>query len=184
MFNKIKEYSGLVAIVVLVVAAFLAPSASNKLGNATASYQDAALGFRVNGNEVVNSAAVVDGVLGGTTNSSLVLTTSSVLDNNFDCEYDSIVYQNTQASVTTTLPAATSTAATCLLQDGTWENTIFSNIGTNTVAFVTSTGDIFIYATSTNSQVMAGTSTYYVLTASRQNSSTVNYWLNRMGTAH
>ena len=50
MFTKIKEYSGLVAIIVLVlilVVAVFVPTAGKKLGNATASFVEADGGFQI-----------------------------------------------------------------------------------------------------------------------------------------
>ena len=50
MFTKIKEYSGLLALVVLVAILFVSvfvPTAGKKLGNATASFVEADGGFQI-----------------------------------------------------------------------------------------------------------------------------------------
>jgi hypothetical protein len=76
MVQKLKEFGGLGAAILLLLSFFI-PGSPKPFGNATASFQDAALGFRVNGTEVISSAAVVDGVVSTTAVTGTALTGTS-----------------------------------------------------------------------------------------------------------
>ncbi len=144
----------------------------------------------VNGITDIDSLGIMTGVVGGSTHTTLALSTSTTLTGSFDCQYDSIQETTSTAAITLTLPPATSTAANCLTQDGTWETT-FINLSTGNsfnVTLATSTGDTLAYnATSTAGGAVLATSTtgsYYLLNAIRFNSSSVAYYLSNYGVGH
>lgn len=191
MFTKLKEWAGVLAVVVIVAVLLfvaLVPT-TNKLGNATASYQDAAGGFRVNGTEVISSAGVMDGLYGGT-GGTLAVTTTTALTANWDCTYDVVSVTTSTAAITLTLPPAASTTASCLTADGTWDVAYFLLATGNNynVTFATSTGDTFTYnATSTAGGLVMATNTagsYYKLESFRVNSSSMVYSLSNLGVGH
>ena len=188
MFNKIKEYSGIVAVVAIILALMIPGSSVKKLGNATASYQDAALGFRVNGTEVISSNGVFDGLYGGTSG-TLAITTSTTLTGSTACIYDSYNVTTSTAAITLTLAPATATIANCLTQDGTWDVDYFTLAAGNlyNVTFATSTGTFFTYnGTSTAGGLTMATATLgsaWKLESIRQGSNII-YTLTNEGTLH
>jgi hypothetical protein len=144
----------------------------------------------VNGGTVIDSSGIITAVVGGSLHSTYALSTSTTLTGAFDCQYDTVQETTSTAAITLTLPSATSTAASCLTQDGTWE-TLFINLapGNNfNVTIATSTGDVLAYnATSTAGGAVLSTSTtgsYYTLNAIRYSSTSVAYQLTNNGVAH
>lgn len=151
MFTKIKEWSGVGALVVLI-ALLLIPGAGqgSKLGNATASFQEADLGFYIGSQPfgLNTGGTYVTGFFGdlvqGAGGFSLTISTSTTLTPAQFCAQTNVRYLNSTASVTTTFPAATSTWLACGSGAyGGWENQIVTNDSTNTAVFVAGTGMTF-----------------------------------------
>ena len=128
--------------------------------------------------------------LGANSGATLPITTSTALTSNFDCNYDTISVTTSTAAITLTLPAATSTANTCLVADGTQEQTVISIAAGNSfnATLATSTGDTLYYnGTSTAGGAVLSTSTAatdWLLQAFRFTSSSVHYILTNEGSAH
>lgn len=138
----------------------------------------------------ISPAGVVYGVIGGSASTTLSVTTSTALAGTFDCQYDTVVITGTPAAATITFPPATSTAAGCLVADGTQESTFFTNVSTNTVTFATSTGDLFFWNNTSTpaANIIVASSTFGVygetINAYRINSSSVDYVVTFAGVVH
>lgn len=208
--NKLKEWSGVACLVLLLLAIFM-PS-GQKLGNATASYQDAAQGFRVNGTEVISSAAVVDApsinvagsitggaITGATTTlgathtgafveggTGVTVTATATLTAAQVCTTNPFTIANTTDTITVTFPSATSTNANCLTTDGDFTRFWVLNNSTNTVLFATSTGNTMassFNASTTKNTLSNSTGSYpnASVTLIRVNSTTDAYFISQFG---
>lgn len=143
-----------------------------------------------NGVTVINSNGIITGVIGGSAQATLKITTSTALLGSWDCQYDTVQQTTSTAAITLTLPPATSTAANCLTQDGSEEVTLINIAAGNafSMTLATSTGDILAWnATSTAGGALLATSSvgqYYNLTAYRFSPTQVVYTIGNVGAAH
>lgn len=141
-------------------------------------------------NSLIASGGTITGQLGGSTNTTLVVTTSTALGSSFICQYDTLKQSTSTALVTSTLPTAANLTTSCLTQDGQHEDVFIQIASGNNfgMVFVTSTGDTFVYnSTSTAGGLTLATSAtgqFYKLEAVRYSSSSVVYSLGNQGSGH
>lgn len=152
MFKIIKDWSGLVALVALVVALLVPGTGSGtKLGNATASFQEADLGFYIGATPIaLNTGASYPTVFAGDVITaaggfSSSLATSTTLTPAQFCAVTNQQWNNIPATATDTLPSATSTYVACGSPSFGAINSFnqITNDSTNTLNIVAGTGMTF-----------------------------------------
>jgi hypothetical protein len=153
MFKKILEYSGLVALVVLVLVIAFSGHAP-KLGNSTASYQEADGGYYVGAQQFVVPTGLTAGsfptILAGDLiqglGAPLIITTSTTLTPTQFCNGTLFEVVGTAGNITVTLPSVASTTATtgaCPSGGSGWTTQLVMNLSANTLAFAGGTGMTF-----------------------------------------
>lgn len=135
--NFIAIALAVVAVVIAVLSLIHTPNA--KLGNGTQSFWDSALGYRVDGIEVVSGSAVITsnaGILFSTANSTSTTATTQTLSVADLAGYDTVLMTPNTGALTLTFPAS-STASTWLPAAGDRQRTCFINSTTTAAATIT-----------------------------------------------
>lgn len=154
MFKKILEYSGFAALLVLLAVLFIPHTSSGKLGNSTASLQEADGGFYIGTQPIaLNTGAnyptlFTSSIVNSAGGFTATISTSTALTAAQFCATANIRFLGSNASVTSTFPSATSTFVACGSGAlGGWETQLVTNDSTNTVNFVPGAGMTFLCET-------------------------------------
>lgn len=191
MFKKILEWSGILALIVIVLLLIVSVSTGKKLGNSTASFQEADQGYYVGSTQVIGgitqggffqgsinqafngvSFANISNLQAGNfvqgLNGIQTYATTTTLTANQFCSGNSIVIIGPTATTTITFPTLAAVQASTIatggcgpLVSGGFAQQYIYNSSTANVAYVTGVGMTFKYTLGVSSG--AATSTTQVI---------------------